>query len=125
VSRARTATLVVLGARVGYGVTLLTVPQKITRSWLGPAVEGEPTKVALRALAAREIAIHAFGIAAALGGQSVRPWLLASLAGDVNDIAATFVGRSGLPDDAPRKTAVAAGGSAALTAAVLAAASVG
>jgi hypothetical protein len=137
--RAHTATVAVVSLRVAHGFALVAAPHKITRSWLGPAVEGESTKVALRGLGGREIAIHAFGIvamlrgqpvstihafgiAAMLRGQPVSTWLLASLAGDVNDIAATFAGRSGLPGGSPPKTAAAAGGSAALTVAVLAAA---
>ena len=40
----------------------------------------------------------------------------------MSDIAATFTGRAGLPDGSPAKTAAVAGVSAALTAAVLAAA---
>jgi len=114
------AAVAVLGVRVAYGAALLVMPQKVTKTWLGPV--DDPAKVALRGLAAREIALHGFGIAAALTGAPLKPWLAASIVGDVSDIAATFTGRAGLPDGSAAKTAAVAGVSAALTAAVLAAA---
>ena len=117
----RSAALTVLGLRVAYGVALVATPAKITRSWLGPSVEGDATQVALRGLGGREVLLHGFGIAAAVRGKPLLPWLLISMAGDLTDIAATFAGRGGIPDDAPKKTAAVAGGSAALTGAVLAA----
>lgn len=40
------------------------------------------------------------------------PWLLASAAGDLTDIAATFAGREERPDEAAVATAAVAGGSA-------------
>ena len=116
----RGLTVTLFAAHVAYGAVLLAVPHKITRSWLGPAVEGDPVKVALRSVAGREITLHGLGIAAALSGRPLKPWLAASLAGDLNDLAATVAGRAGLPEGSAIKTAAAAGGSAALTAAVLA-----
>ena len=116
----RGLTVTLFAAHVAYGAVLLAAPHKITRSWLGPAVDGDPLKVALRAVAGREIALHGLGIAAALSGRPLKPYLAASLAGDLNDIAATVAGRAGLPEGSAIKTAAAAGGSAALTAAVLA-----
>ncbi len=118
--RVRRAAIGVFGLHIAYGAVLLVVPYRITRSWLGPAVASDPVKVPLRGIAGREIVWHGLGIAAALRGDSLRPWLVGSLLGDLGDVVATVVDRSGLPDDAPRKTALAAGGSAALTAAVLA-----
>jgi hypothetical protein len=118
-TRIRTAAVAVLGLRVAYGVALVAAPAKITRSWLGPDVDGDAAQVALRGLGGREILLHGFGIAAAVRGKPLLPWLLISIGGDLTDIAATFAGRGGIPDDAPKKTAAVAGGSAALTAAVL------
>jgi hypothetical protein len=116
----RHAVAAVFGAHVAYGVVLFAAPSRITRSWLGPAVDGDPVKVALRALAGREILLHALGTAAALQGRPLRPGLAASFAGDLNDVVATMLGRTGIPDDSPRKTVAVAGGSAALTGALLA-----
>ena len=120
-SRVRTAAVAVFSLRVAYGAALIVAPARITRSWLGPSVDGDATQVALRGLGGREVLLHGFGIAAAVRGKPLLPWLLVSIGGDLSDIAATFAGRAGIPDDAPKKTAAVAGGSAALTAAVLAA----
>lgn len=117
-SRARAAALGVLGLRVAYGVALIAAPERLARRWLGPPAAAPPTQVPLRALGAREALIHAGAIAATLQGRSPRPYLAASIAGDLTDIAATVAGRRGLPGEAPVATAVVAGASAALSAAV-------
>jgi hypothetical protein len=114
------AALGILGFRVLYGAGLLLAPDKITKSWLGPL--DDASRVALRGLGAREVALHVLAIGAVLGDKPVKPLLAASIAGDLNDIAATVLGRSGLPGGAAPKTAAVAGASAVLTAAILAAA---
>ena len=48
----------------------------------------------------------------------MRPWFAASIAGDLTDIASTIAGRDELPDGAATATAVVAGASALLSAAV-------
>jgi hypothetical protein len=117
----RQATMALAAARIAYGAALALAPARTTRAWLGGDVEQAGTKVALRALGAREIVLHSGALAAAAGGRPVRPWLAASIGGDCADVAATFAGRAGLPDGAAVKTLVVAGASAALTAAALAA----
>ncbi|MDA0159688.1 hypothetical protein OM076_05395 [Solirubrobacter ginsenosidimutans] len=111
------AAVAVFGLRVAYGVALIAAPERMAKSWLGPV--GDPAKVALRAVGGREIALHGFALGAAARGAPLLPWLLMSIAGDLGDIAATFAGRDGIPDGAVGKTAAVAGGSAALSAAVL------
>jgi hypothetical protein len=118
VTRARTGAAAVLGLRVVYGVALVAAPERLARRWLGPSAATPPTQVPLRALGVRETILHGGAIAAALGDRPVRPWLAASIAGDLSDIASTVVGRGGLPAEAPVATAVVAGASAALSAAV-------
>ena len=108
----------VLGLRIAYGAALIAVPARLTRRWLGPTVDGDPAQVALRGLGAREVLLHAGGLAATLRGGSVRPWLAASVAGDVSDIAATAAVRRGLPDGAAPTTLAVAGASALLSVAV-------
>ncbi len=100
---------------------LIVAPERLTRSWLGDDVSRPGTRVALRALGAREIVLHAGAIAAVLRGGDARSWFAGSIAGDLSDIAATFASRGGLPDGAAAKTAGVAGASAGVTAAVLAA----
>lgn len=118
-SSSRKAALAVLSFRIAYGAALILAPARTTKSWLGAAAQGGGS-VPTRALGAREIALHAGGVAAVLADQPVRPWLMASIAGDCADIAATYAASSDLPDGAPLKTAVVAGASAALTAGVAA-----
>src|SRR3954468_16701790 len=108
----------VLALRVAYGAALIAAPARLTRRWLGPAVEHDPTRVALRGLGVREALLHAGGLAATLRCVAVRPCLAASVAGDVSDIAATAAGRRGLPDGAAPATLAVAGASALLSVAV-------
>ena len=117
----RSAALGVLGLRVVYGAGLIAAPAPLARRWLGPGAERAPVQVPLRALGVREIVLHAGGALAALQGRPVRPWLAASIAGDLGDIAWTVVGRKELPSGAVGATAVVAGASAALSAGVAAA----
>jgi hypothetical protein len=117
-SRSRTAAVAVLGARMAYGAALLAAPTRITGRWLGPTREGAGAQVALRGLAVRELAIHGAGLAAALRGAPLRPWLAVSVAGDLGDIAATLASRRGLPSGSPVATAAVAGASAAISVAV-------
>lgn len=112
------AALGVLGFRVAYGAALLVAPDKVTKSWLGSL--DDASRVALRGLGAREVGLHVLAIAAVLRGAPVKPLLAASIAGDLNDVLATAVGRGGLPEGAAGKTAAVAGGSAVLTALILA-----
>ncbi len=117
----RAAAAAVLGFRVAYGVALLVAPGKVAGNrWLGPSARQPAATVALRGLGAREVAVHGIAISALARGGAVRPWLAASIAGDIADITSTFASRDGLPDGSPAATAAVAGGSALLTAAIAA-----
>ena len=105
-----------LAFRIAYGAALLAVPDRVTRRWLGDTARRPGGRVSLRALGARELALHAGALRATLTGERVRPWLAASLAGDLSDVAATTAARQGLPDRSAPATALVAGGSALLTA---------
>jgi hypothetical protein len=116
--RARAAAIAVMSLRVAYGVALIAAPERLARRWLGPAAAGAPTQVPLRALGAREIAIHGGALAAAVKGAPLRPWLAGSIAGDLTDVAATTAGRDQLPDGAALATLLVGGCSALITAAL-------
>jgi hypothetical protein len=118
-NRVQAAAVAVFGFRVAYGVGLIVAPERLAKHWLGPV--DDAAKVALRGIGGREVFLHGFAIAAAVRGKPLLPWIATSMAGDLNDIAATFAGRAGIPDGAAGKTALVAGGSAVLSAAVLAA----
>jgi hypothetical protein len=106
--------------RIAYGAALAIAPARTTEKWLGTDSGRPATGIALRALGAREIVLHGGAIAAAVTQAPVKPWLVASVGGDLSDIAATFAASRHVPDGAPLKTLAVAGGSAALSAAVLA-----
>jgi hypothetical protein len=113
----RVLVLSVLSLRLAYGAGLVASPSRLARRWLGPDADRPPVQVPLRGLGAREIVLHAGALAAALDGRPVRPWLAASIAGDLTDIAATVAGRKGLPDGAAGATVAVAGGSVLVSAA--------
>jgi hypothetical protein len=106
---------------MAYGFALAIAPASTGNKWIGRDGERPATGVALRALGAREIALHAGAAAAALRDEPVRPWFIASIGGDCTDVAATFGARRHVPEGVPLKTLAVAGGSALLSAAVLAA----
>jgi hypothetical protein len=118
----RRAAAAVLGFRVAYGAALLIAPGKVAGNrWLGPGARQPAATVALRGLGAREVAVHGIALAVLARGGAVRPWLAASVAGDLADVGAAFLSRDGRPEGSAVATAAVAGGSAALTAAVAAA----
>jgi hypothetical protein len=113
------AAAAILTFRIAYGAALLVAPGKVAGNrWLGAGAYQPAATVALRGLGAREVAVHGIALATLAKGGPVRPWLAASIAGDVADIASAFASRDGLPDGSPAATAAVAGGSAALTAAI-------
>ena len=120
-TRTRLAAAAVLAVRIAYGGALVAAPERVTKRWLGNGARAPAATVGLRGLGAREVALHGAGLVAAVSGRPVRPWLAASVAGDVSDIAATAASGAGLPDGSPRATLAVAGASALLSAAVAAA----
>jgi hypothetical protein len=110
-----------MALRVGYGAGLLAAPTAMTRRWLGPSAQSAPTQIPVQALGMREVVLHVGIIAVALRGGPLRPWLAGSFAGDLTDVAATVARHGGLPDDSARATALVGGGSALVSAALLAA----
>lgn len=111
----RVAVLGTMGLRILYGVGLVVAPAPLTRRWLGPAADTAPTQVPLRGLGTREAVLHAGAAVAATRGDAVRPWLLASIAGDLTDIGATIAHRRQLPEGTARATTAVAGGSAMIS----------
>ncbi len=110
--------IAVFAFRIIYGAWLLAAPASITKRWLGATRSTPAAQVGLRALGAREVAIHAGGLVAVLTEQPVRPFVAMSIAGDVSDIVTTVAQRGDLPEHAAPATLAVAGGSALLTAAV-------
>ena len=115
-TKARTAAALVCGARIAYAVGLITAPEQLTRTWLGPPVVQPSTQIPLRGLAVREIGLATGGLLASLGGAPVRPWLVAQIAGDLSDVLASVWGRNGIPPSAVSAVTAVGGASAAITA---------
>ena len=115
-TKARTATALICGARIAYAVGLITAPEQLTRTWLGPPVVQPSTQIPLRGLAGREIGLATGGLLASLGGAPVRPWLVAQIAGDLSDVLASVWGRNGIPPSAVSAVTAVGGASAAITA---------
>lgn len=115
----RIPTAAVLALRVAYGLSLLAAPERLTRRWLGRSVKRGPTQVPLRALGMREVGIHVGALHALFTDRELTPWLLASLGGDLTDIAATVASSEQLPDGAPVATLIVGGSSAVVTALLL------
>jgi hypothetical protein len=114
-SRARTATVAVMALRIAYGLGLIAAPSRLGRRWLGPASDTAPTQVPLQALGMREVVLHVGVVWTALKGGALRPWLAASIAGDLTDVASTVLRRAQLPSGSASATAGVGGGSALLT----------
>ncbi len=104
--------------RILYGLGLLAAPASITKRWLGPTRSTPAAQVGLRALGAREVAIHTGGLIAILTDRPIRPFAAMSIAGDLSDIVTTAAAKGDLPEHAAPATLAVAGGSALLTAAV-------
>lgn len=106
-------------ARVAVGVFAGSAPERLGRTWIGDDAAGEPTKVILRALGARDIALGA-GTAAAATRDQAGPWLAVSVLADLGDVAATLLARENLPDRGVVTTSVVAGSAALAGLALLA-----
>lgn len=102
----------VLVLRVSYGLALIAAPRRLTVRWLGEAANDASVQVPLRGLGTREAVLHAGALAALRNKAALRPWLAASIAGDLTDVIATAVGRRRLPAGSPLASLAVGGGSA-------------
>ncbi len=106
----------VAGGRVAIGAALFASPTLVTRHWVG---ESEGSRLGARVMAmglgGRDLVIGA-GVLAALnaGGDSAKPWLVASAAADSFDLLATLRNAGELPTGAVLGTVAVAGGAAAV-----------
>jgi len=79
--------------RIGLGAALLAKPD-IAYGWIGGEADGRGAQVVIRALAVRDLVIGAGAAAKANDPKGRRPWLLAGIAADAVDFAATLSGPS-------------------------------
>jgi hypothetical protein len=97
-------------ARVAIGSGLLVAPRLFTPMWVGRRGLTPAAALFTRALAARDVGIGA----GALAGRDLRPWLLAGMAADATDLAATVIQRDDLPATAVPLVLATAGAGIAL-----------
>jgi hypothetical protein len=106
--------------RIAFGVGLIAAPGRAAGGWLPGDAQRPGTKVALRGLGARDVALAA-GLAVSAGaGGAVRPWLAACIACDAADIASTLGAGDALPRRARWGTVALAGAAAGVGAALVA-----
>src|SRR4051812_50071678 len=96
-TKARTAAALICGARIAYAVGLITAPEQLARTWLGPPVVQPSTQIPLRGLAVRELGLATGGLIASLRGAPGRPWLVPPGAGDPSHVPAGGWGGNGVP----------------------------
>jgi hypothetical protein len=100
--------------RLAIGTAMVLAPEIVARSWIGASDAGRPGPQALtQALGIRDAAIGA-GVLSTAGSAAARTWLLAGVAADAVDLAATLRSRDGIPATAVAGVSVIAAGSAAL-----------
>jgi hypothetical protein len=100
--------------RIGIGSAFALSPRLAGRAWVGPAAEAAGAQVGFAAFGVRDAALG-FGAAWALGGgEPARRWMLAGVASDAIDLAATFRHRSEIPAPAAYASMALAVGSIAL-----------
>ncbi len=102
----------VLILRVVYGVGLTAAPRRMALRWLGESAADAPVQIPVRGLGTRDALLHAGALIAMRKGAALRPWLAASIAGDLTDVIATVAGRRRLPPGSPLATLAVGGGSA-------------
>jgi hypothetical protein len=108
----RASASAVLALRVSYGLALIAAPRRLASRWLGEAANEPPVQVPLRGLGMREAVLHTGALLALRRRTALRPWLAASIAGDLTDVIATAAGRRRLPPGSPLATLAVGGGSA-------------
>jgi hypothetical protein len=117
-TRTRQLTLLYSAGRVGFGLALLGPASWAAARWIGSDAERRPVGVAMRGLAARDVAVALGAIDAVRRDGAVVPWLVAAAACDVADIAISLAAGDSLPARARWGTPALAGTSAATGAAL-------
>jgi len=121
-STIRAATIAFALSRLGFGVGLIAAPARLASGWIGADAERPAVQIVLRGLGARDIAIAAGTLASLDDDDQLAGWLVATIAADLSDLAATLAAPSNkLPGNARWGTVALAGSAAALGAELLSA----
>jgi hypothetical protein len=99
--------------RAAFGLGYLLRPQHARTSWIGRAARKPGTQVIVRAQGARDIALGAGALRAAIrgGAPELRAWMAGHALSDGADLAATWAARGGLPRRRARLAMAVAGAS--------------
>jgi hypothetical protein len=81
------------GGRVAIGVVSLLAPGLVGRAMLGPAADSDATRLLLRVVGARDLALGVGVLAALDRDRPVRGWLRASAVADGLDAAGSLLAR--------------------------------
>jgi len=117
INAALTARLVAAG-RIGFGVALILVPERVTAPWLGRDAGRAGTRIVSRGLGARDLALGAGALAVAEA--QLRPWVAAAIVADAADLVSTVVAGDSLPLSGRVLVSAVASGGAVLGAIALA-----
>jgi hypothetical protein len=102
--------------RVAIGASMVLTPTTASRPWIGDVAREPAARVMVRAFGIRDLALGA-GLAAALARgdrEATRTWLVAGVASDAVDAAATLIGWRHLPKAGRLLTLTVAASAAAL-----------
>ncbi|MBW3621663.1 MAG: hypothetical protein KY461_15575 [Actinobacteria bacterium] len=102
------------GGRVAIGLALFVAPRQAARRWIGDEVDRAGTRMALRGLGARDVALGVGLLAALEDGSATDRWLEAGAVADLADAWAVLLARDERPTDVVVATLGVAGGAAAL-----------
>ena len=108
----RTIGRIAAAGRVLIGSALTVMPAS-GGGWIGEVAGESPVKLYGRALGVRDAAIGV-GVLTAGDSEKLRPWILAGIASDIVDFAATLESRDDLPPLGRNGVPLIAGGSALL-----------
>jgi hypothetical protein len=100
--------------RTAIGVALLVAPGAAGGAWLGGRPLDRRTRLLVRGLGARDLALGLGTLRALDEGAPVRPWVTMSMIGDLADVVAATGAARSLGPARTAVTLVAAGGGAAL-----------
>jgi hypothetical protein len=112
--RTRQLALLYSAARAGIGMALLGSPSWLAERWLGGDAQHPAVGLAVRGLAAREIALGLGAIDAIRRERAPAPWLVAAAAGDLTDMTASLAAGHALPKLSRWGTPMLAGTGAAV-----------
>lgn len=110
----RTLARTLAGSRIAIGLALFVAPAVSARTWLGDGVDDPGTRMAIRGLGARDVALGVGTLAALEADAPVHRWLEAGAAADLGDAAAAVLARRDRPPGVVAATLAVAGGAAAL-----------